>query len=72
VQAGGKSWWRLVQPAYSYASSNDPRVQFGLGDTRSVDTIRVRWPDGIDEVFPGGVADRYITLKRGSGTISKD
>jgi hypothetical protein len=72
VQAGGRRWWRLVQPAYSYASSNDPRVQVGLGPVGTVDTIQVRWPDGLEERFPGGPADRYLTLRRGSGTVPKN
>ena len=68
VEARGRRWWRLVQPAYSYASSNDPRVQFGLGPATSVDSIQVRWPDGLEEKFPGGQSDRYLTLRHGSGT----
>ena len=67
VEAGGRRWWRLVQPAYSYASSNDPRVQIGLGAATTVDSIQVRWPDGLQETFPGGPVDRYVTLRRGSG-----
>jgi hypothetical protein len=68
VQAGGRRWWRLVQPAGSYASSNDPRVQVGLGSSGTTDSIQVRWPEGVEEMFPGGPADRYVTLRRGSGT----
>jgi len=71
VRAGGRTWWRLVQPAYSYASSNDPRVHFGLGDVAAVDEILVRWPDGIEEQFAGGSADRYLTVRRASGTFTK-
>lgn len=71
VQAGGRRWWRVVQPAYSYASSNDPRVQVGLGATATVDSIQVRWPDGVEEIFLGGTVDRYVALRRGSGTLSK-
>lgn len=71
VQAGSHRWWRLVQPAYGYASSNDPRVQVGLGAGTVVDEIKVLWPDGIEEVFGGGEADRYMTLRKGSGRIVK-
>ncbi len=71
VQAGTRRWWRLVQPAHSYASSNDPRVQIGLGTHAQVDSIRVRWPEGSEEQFPGGAPDRYITLRRGEGTAVK-
>lgn len=71
VQAGGRRWWRLVQPAYGYASSNDPRVHFGLGSTTTVESIHVRWPDGADEIFSGGAVDRYLTLRKGSGGLVK-
>jgi hypothetical protein len=71
VQAGNRRLWRLVQPGYSYCSSNDPRVQFGLGAAPSVDAIRVVWPDGSEELFPGGAADRYLVLRKGSGRSPK-
>ncbi len=71
VEAGTNRWWRLVQPAHSYASSNDPRVQIGLGTNAAVDAIRVWWPDGLEERFPGGPANRYITLRRGTGSAVK-
>ena len=68
VEAGARRWWRLVQPSHSYASSNDPRVQIGLGSAATVDSIQVRWPDGLHETFPAGPANRYLTLRRGLGT----
>ncbi len=71
VEAGTNRWWRLIQPAHSYASSNDPRVQVGLGNHANVDAIRVRWPDGSDERFSGGPANQYLTLRRGAGTAVK-
>jgi hypothetical protein len=70
VQAGSQRWWRLVQPAHSYASSNDPRAHIGLGSNTMVNSIQVRWPDGSEETFAGGPTDRYLTLRRGSGTAS--
>jgi enediyne biosynthesis protein E4 len=30
----------------SYASQNDPRVYFGLGDVRQIDELEIRWPSG--------------------------
>jgi hypothetical protein len=71
VQGGGRRWWRLIQPAYGYASSHDPRVHFGLGSTTTVESIHVRWPDGVEEIFSGGDVDRYLTLRQGSGALVK-
>ena len=67
VRAGEKIYWRLLNPAYSYCSSNDPRGHFGLGPSERYDGIDVLWPDGSTETFPGGGADRQVELRQGEG-----
>ena len=62
VTAGNRTYWRLIQPGTSYCSSGDPRAHFGLGPASAYDSIRVIWPDGSEESFPGGAADRQIEL----------
>jgi hypothetical protein len=64
---GGKSWLALVQSGQSYLASCDPRVHLGLGAADRVDSITVAWPDGTEEEFDGGPANRSITLRRGQG-----
>jgi tetratricopeptide (TPR) repeat protein len=71
VRAGRRTFWRLVQPAFSYACSNDPRVHVGLGDLASAESILVRWPDGTDEQFPGERINQYRTLRKGDGQPSQ-
>jgi hypothetical protein len=65
VQVGGKSLVRHVAPGYSYCSSSDPRVHFGLGAAIKVDQILIQWPDGTSETFPGTAADQMITIRKG-------
>ena len=67
VRAGGKSWLALVQSGQSYLASCDPRVHLGLGAADRVDSITVAWPDGTEEEFDGGPANRSVTLRRGQG-----
>jgi hypothetical protein len=67
VRAGGQSYWRLLQPGYSYCSSNDPRCFFGLGKNTRYDSIEVLWPDGVKESFGGGDADRFVEIHQGDG-----
>ena len=38
----------------------------GLGKAERVDGIRVVWPDGTVEDFPGQAADRAIVLRKGA------
>src|SRR5207248_3099276 len=46
LRAAGISRHGWVNPAYSYASSNDPRVHFGLGAAERFESIEITWPDG--------------------------
>jgi hypothetical protein len=64
---GDRRLVRQVAVATGYLSSHSPVLHFGVGDARAIDRIEVRWPDGYEEVFPGGAADRAVTLDRGSG-----
>lgn len=51
----------------SYASANDPRVLFGLGDQSAAQTVEVHWPDGQREWFVDLAVDRYHELRQGEG-----
>jgi len=66
VRAGARQWARLIQPAYSFLVSNDPRAHFGLGAAGQIDQIEVVWPDGEKEIFPGGAGDRLLILRKGT------
>ena len=72
VVAGGRGWFCCLNPAASYLCSNDARCQFGLGSVASIDEIRVVWPDGATEIFPGGAADRFVVLRKREGVAAPD
>ena len=67
IVAAGRRRVAWITPSQSYLCSNDPRILFGLGDARRVDSIEIAWPDGVTERFPGTEADRYVTLRKGEG-----
>jgi hypothetical protein len=54
----------------SFASSNDPRVHFGLGDDKTVDSIAIHWPGGALEKIRVTAVDRIYTVEEGKGIIS--
>ncbi|MEQ1501086.1 MAG: CRTAC1 family protein [Myxococcota bacterium] len=65
VTAGGRTQLQVVVAGgVSYASSPAPEVHFGLGDARTVDEIRVEWPDGAESVLGGVDARQRITISR--------
>jgi hypothetical protein len=71
VRAGGRTRVGLVQPAYSYLCSNDPRAHFGLGPAERFEAVEVTWPDGTREEFAGGRANRVLELTKGLGNPAK-
>lgn len=63
----GPTLWRRVHTDGTYASSNDPRLLFGLGDSAEVSKVRAHWVSGRIEEWSGLTPDRYTTLREGSG-----
>lgn len=48
----------------SYASANDPRLIFGLGEDSSEKFVRVRWTDGVEQRYGPFKANRYHRIDR--------
>jgi hypothetical protein len=67
VVAANHKFVQEVRSGSSYISNNDMRLHFGLGSLAQIDRIEVRWPNGNIETFPGGTADRFVTLTEGRG-----
>jgi len=49
-----------------YCSASDPRLLFGLGTTRRVDEIQVRWPSGAVSSLKNVPTNQYLTIKEGA------
>jgi hypothetical protein len=67
VSGGETALWRRLRAEGSYAAANDPRIVFGLGGGPEVEAVRVVWPGGGMEDFPGLAPGRYHTLVEGQG-----
>ncbi len=51
-----------VSTAGSYLSSNDPRIIVGLGNTRGVRAVEVKWPSGKVQTIANPAIDKYIRI----------
>jgi hypothetical protein len=56
----------------SYLSQNDLRIHFGLGDHDRVDKAVVSWPDGKVDTLTNLIADRFYSVREGSGLVSSN
>jgi hypothetical protein len=57
------SQYNHATTAVGYNSSSDKRVYFGLGESKVIDQIEVRWPSGIRQVLTEVKADQIFTVK---------
>ncbi len=67
IHTGNRTQLRINQWATSYLSSHDPRIHFGLGKYRNIDTLIIHWPDGSCDEYREIPADQYITIHQGAG-----
>jgi len=72
VTAGGQRQIREVLSGSSYLSQSDLRQHFGLGPTRKVDQVEVRWPSGQVEKVGGVEADQFVTIEEGRGLVKAE
>ena len=56
-----------VLASYSYLSSNDCRLHFGLGDIKHIRSLDITWPDGQREQFIIDKLNQQVTILQGNG-----
>ena len=66
IKAGGLRQAAEVRANSSFESASDPRLHFGLGTARQVDSTTVHWPSGKIDTLGPGAADREVVIREGS------
>ena len=67
VRAGGRAWVREMRTAHGLYSAHDPRLHFGLGDVSAIESVEVRWPNGIVQVVSDPPLDALLTVHEDEG-----
>jgi len=62
VVAGGVSQIREITGGSGYASQASPAVEFGLAGSALVDTLVIRWPSGVVNVYTGVGVDQVLEI----------
>jgi len=63
VRAGGRTWMAERAGGRSYLAASDPRVHFGLGAVRRIDSVDVVWPSGIKQSIMAPPMDAVLTIE---------
>ena len=58
---------RSLHAGDGFLSQSSKWIHFGLGSKTKIDRLVIRWPGGKDETIDGVQADRFYTIKQGSG-----
>ena len=59
---GTQSQTREVHRGYSYLSSNDSRLLFGLGERTVVDKLQIRWQSGAVQILENLAANQELVV----------
>jgi hypothetical protein len=71
LTAGGITQREDVLSGGSFASSNDPRVHFGLGQATRIDKLELSWPGGRKEKVEIPAPDCIYTIEQGRGVVGR-
>lgn len=62
VKSGGTTQVRDIRSSSGYLSQSDPRAHFGVGKSKKVDRIEVRWPSGRTSTLDNVKVNQVVTV----------
>ncbi len=71
VYYNGKIAYQEQMPVRGFESTVDTRLNFGLGKTDKIDSVKVEWPGGKENVLKEVKVNSHITVKQSEGVMSR-
>ncbi len=71
VSAGGHQQLQEVRSGGGYISQSDFRLHFGLGKATHAETVEVKWPSGLRQVFHDVEADKFYLIEEGRDQLGQ-
>ena len=66
IITSAQTWSAECRAGASYMSTNDSRLYFGLGQTRSIEQVEVHWPSGLIDRIKNPSLDSVLIVVEGS------
>jgi len=64
--------YRQAQGGMSYMSAQDPRIHFGVGQRKTIESLEITWPSGIVDKLTNLPIDQIITVKEGVRIVPRN
>ncbi|MEP7266886.1 MAG: FG-GAP-like repeat-containing protein [Saprospiraceae bacterium] len=64
IYINGSPQIREIQSGSSYGIQHELTQHFGIGSSTKIDSIVIRWPDGLKEVFESPFIDRTMVIQK--------
>jgi hypothetical protein len=59
------------QGGMGYMSASDPRIHFGLGKRKTIQSLMITWPSGAVEKLSDVPINQIIAVKEGAGIVAR-
>ena len=70
--ADGLTQMKQRQGGMGYMSASDPRVHFGLGTRKTIQSLEITWPNGAVEKLDKVPVNQIVTVKEGEGIVPRE
>jgi len=67
VEAGGVNQMRFITAGTSYLSQEPDLAHFGVGSATTIDSVRIAWADGSEDIVTDVAVNQYIEILQGVG-----
>jgi len=65
----GFAQYKQASGGMGYMSAHDPRIHFGLGQRKSIESLEIHWPSGATDKLTTLPIDQIITVKEDAGIV---
>ncbi|WP_211237780.1 VCBS repeat-containing protein [Dyadobacter alkalitolerans] len=71
IYTKGTQQYQEVNPNRGYLSCTPTRLHFGLGETTTIDSVKVIWPGGAVELLPNVKANQLLVIEKSGKANAK-
>ncbi|MCP4900963.1 MAG: CRTAC1 family protein [bacterium] len=65
VKAGRLTQWKERRNGVGFGSSDSPTVEFGVGGATEIESLRLRWPSGLEQDFSNIPVNQRVYVREG-------